>query len=86
MPVLTSLAPGTVNLGVPAVAGAGAGVVVGGGVLAGVALVATAAPDVIGAVVAATVAAGCCAAAVPVSPEPVSAGVGLAVADKCLWA
>ena len=89
MPVLTSLAPGTVNLGVPAVTGAGAGVVVGGGVLgvlAGVALVATAAPDVIGAVVAATVAAGCCAAAVPVSSEPVPVVAGLAVTDKCLWA
>ena len=86
MPVLTSLAPGTVNLGVPAVAGAGTGAVVGGGVLAGVALVVAAAPDVIGAVVAAPVGAGCWTAAEPVSPEPVSAGVGLAVADKCLWA
>ena len=84
MPVLTSLAPGTVNLGVPAGAGAGAGAVVGA--LAGVALVAAAAPDAIGAAVAALVGAGCWTAAGPVSPEPVSAGVGLAVADRCLWA
>ena len=86
MPVLTSLAPGTVNLGVPAAAGVGAEAVVGGGALAGVAVVAAAAPDVIGVAVAATVAAGCCAAAVPVSSEPVPVVAGLAVTDKCLWA
>ena len=85
-PVFTSLAPGTVNLGVPASTGAvvAVGAVAGGGALAGAACVGVVVLDA-GAVDAAAGAAGC-AAAVSVPSEPVPAAEGLAVADRCLCA